>query len=94
MKVTVQQIEEIITSLTTYAEQMQDVFTEIKNEMSKVGQDGSVWSGDAAASERDRFDALSKNFEPFHDAIVNCYKHLEMVVADNKALANKISSQS
>lgn len=81
------------TNLQSYSTDMQSLLNEIKTLFGKIGTD-DVWSGTAADSAKEKFDALSNKFPDFYNAISDCAKYLNSVIETYKAVDSKISSQS
>lgn len=93
MKVSYEQIEGIAQNLSTYADSMQKILEEITTEFQKVGEEGSVWSGNSAISIRATFDSLSAKFPDFYTTVKTCSTNLMTVVANYKSADAAITAQ-
>lgn len=91
-KLTYSQVQTIADSLNTSSVDMEGLLSEIKSLFDKIGNDG-VWSGTAASTTKETFDALSAKFPEFSQAINDCYKYLLQVVENYKSVDNMVSGQ-
>lgn len=80
-------------NLQSYSTDMKTLLDEITALFGKIGTD-DVWSGTAADSAKVKFDALSKKFPGFYNAILDCATYLNSVIATYQAVDKKVSSQS
>jgi len=91
-KLSYQQVQALADRLNTSATNMESLLNEVKALFENVGNDG-VWSGTAAASTKEQFDALSAKFPEFSQAVNDCYKYLISVVENYKAVDAAINGQ-
>ena len=87
------QIQTISTNLQSYSTQMQSILDEVKMLFSKIGTD-DVWSGSAAASTKAEFDRLAAKFPEFSQAVQDCCKYLNTVVANYQAIDLQVEPQN
>ena len=80
-KLSYEQISAAANELNSASMEMNTLLDEIKALFNKIGED-DVWSGTAASSTRETFDALSAKFPEFYEAISDCSKYLNQVVAN------------
>lgn len=91
-KLSYQQVQAMADQLNTSATNMANLLGEIKTLFGNVGNEG-VWSGTAAASTKEQFDALSAKFPEFSQAVNDCYTYLMSVVENYKAVDAAIKGQ-
>lgn len=84
-KLSYNQVESLAEQLNTSAGQMESLLNEIKVLFERIGTE-DTWSGTAASTTKEEFDALSAKFPEFNQAITDCYKYLMSVVANYKAV--------
>ena len=91
-KLSYTQVQAMADQLNTASTNMETLLNEIKSLFENVGNDG-VWSGTAAATTKEQFDALSAKFPEFSQAVNDCYKYLLSVVENYKAVDAAINGQ-
>ncbi len=79
------EIENIATQLDSKATSMETILNAVSTELNKVGNEGT-WSGTAAATAKQEFDALKAKFPEFKEAITTCAKYLKQTVERYKAV--------
>ncbi len=89
-KLSYNQIQEKAEQLNSASQSMERILDEIKTLFAKVGTD-DVWSGTAASTTKEEFDALSAKFPEFSQAINDCYKYLLSVVETYKSVDSAIT---
>lgn len=77
--------------LNSAANDMNALLDEIKMLFSKIGE-GNVWSGTAASNAKELFDTLSAKFPEFYQAVSDCSKYLNFVVANYQAVDSAIKN--
>lgn len=77
--------------LNSAANDMNALLDEIKMLFSKIGED-NVWSGTAASNAKELFDTLSAKFPEFYQAVSDCSKYLNSVVANYQAVDSAIKN--
>lgn len=93
LKLSYEQVETIASQLKSSSDTMAEILNEIKNEFSKIGDEGT-WSGTAASETKVTFDALSAKFPEFSAAVESCYTYLVQTVLPNyKAVDAAITGQ-
>ena len=80
-KLSYTQVQAMADQLNTASTNMETLLNEIKSLFENVGNDG-VWSGTAAATTKEQFDAVN-----------DCYKYLLSVVENYKAVDAAINGQ-
>lgn len=88
-KLSYSQIRSASAELNTSANEMNSLLEEVKKLFAKIGQDGT-WSGTAASTSKETFDALSVKFPEFYQAVSDCSKYLDSVVANYEAVDSAI----
>lgn len=88
-KLSYEQVVSAANELNTASVEMNSLLEEIKALFNKIGE-GDVWSGEAASSTRETFDALAARFPEFYEAVEDCSKYLNQVVANYQAADNAI----
>ena len=91
-KLSYEQVVSIAEQLKTSATNMENLLTEVKTLFENVGNDG-VWSGTAASTTKEQFDALSAKFPQFSQAVNDCHQYLLSVVENYKAVDTAINGQ-
>ena len=91
-KLSYNQMQSISERLSAYSKTMESTLNEVKSLFDKIGSEG-VWSGTAAASKKEEFDALSTRFPEFSAAILDCKNYLDNVLATYQAADQAISAQ-
>ena len=71
---------------------MEQILNAVSTEFNKVGNEGT-WSGTAANSAKQEFDALKAKFPEFKQTINDCAKYLESVVTRYEAVDNAVSGR-
>lgn len=91
-KLSYEQVTAAANELNAVSSEMNTLLQEIKMLFAKIGEDG-VWSGTAAASTKETFDALSAKFPQFYEAISDCSKYLNQVVANYQSVDSVLKNQ-
>lgn len=78
-KLSYEQVMAASNELNSAANEMNSLLDEMRMLFSKIGQE-DVWSGTAASSAKETFDALSAKFPEFYEAVSDCSKYLNSVV--------------
>jgi Proteins of 100 residues with WXG. len=86
------QVQSLGDQLNSASSSMETLLSEIKTLFEKIGND-DVWSGTAAATTKETFDALSAKFPEFSAAINDCYKYLLSVVENYKSVDSMVTGQ-
>ncbi len=86
------EIRNISGQLSSKAARMEQILNAVSTEFNKVGNDGT-WSGTAASSAKQEFDALKAKFPEFKQAIDDCAKYLQNVVARYEAVDSAVSGR-
>ena len=81
-KLSYEQLETIASQLKSSSDQMAEILNNIKNEFSKIGDEGT-WSGTSAETTKQTFDTLSAKFPEFVEAVESCYTYLTTKVLPN-----------
>lgn len=84
-KLSYSQVQSLADQLNSSSTAMESLLNEVKTLFAKIGTD-DVWSGTAASSTKEQFDALSAKFPEFSNAVNDCYKYLVSVVENYKAV--------
>lgn len=90
-KLSYEQVMAASSELSTSSTEMNGLLDEIKMLFSKIGED-NVWSGTAASNAKELFDALSVKFPEFHEAVSDCSKYLNSVVANYQSVDSAIKN--
>ena len=90
-KLSYEQVTAISNELNTSSSEMNGLLDEMKMLFSKVGED-NVWSGTAASNAKETFDALSAKFPEFYEAVSDCSKYLNSVVANYQSVDSAIKN--
>lgn len=88
-KLSYEQVTAAANELNTAANDMNSLLDEMKTLFSKIGED-NVWSGTAASSAKETFDALSAKFPEFYEAVSDCSRYLNSVVANYQSVDSAI----
>ena len=86
------QMQSISEKLGSHSNTMGTYLNEVKALLDKVGSE-DVWSGTAAASAKEEFDALSAKFPEFSAAVLDCKTYLGNVIAEYREREEKIKAQ-
>lgn len=86
------QIRQASSELNAASSNMKDILDEIQKLFGNVG-DENVWSGTAASSAKESFDALSAKFPEFYEAVSDCSKYLDQVVSNYENVDRVIQGQ-
>jgi len=78
--------------LNTAATNMQQILTEVETQFAKIGND-DTWSGTAASSAKENFDALKSKFPEFYQSVTDCSTYLNRVVENYQSVDTKIMGQ-
>ncbi len=90
-KISYGEVKNFSASLKQNASSMDALLKDITTQFNKIGDDG-VWSGDAAGAAKQEFDSLSSRFHEFNEAINECAKYLDQVVANYEALDAQVKN--
>ena len=90
-KLSYEQVTAISNELHNSSNEMNSLLDEMKTLFAKIGED-NVWSGTAASSAKETFDALSAKFPEFYEAVSDCSKYLNSVVANYQSVDSAIKN--
>lgn len=90
-KLSYEQVMAASNELGASSNEMNSLLDEMKMLFSKIGED-NVWSGTAASSSKETFDALSAKFPEFYEAVSDCSKYLNSVVANYQSVDSAIKN--
>lgn len=85
------QVTAAANELNSAANDMNSLLDEMKMLFSKIGEE-NVWSGTSAASAKELFDTLSAKFPEFYQAVSDCSKYLNSVVANYQSVDDAIKN--
>lgn len=91
-KLSYSQVRQASSELNAASSNMKDILDEIQKLFGNVG-DENVWSGTAASSAKESFDALSAKFPEFYEAVSDCSKYLDQVVSNYENVDRVIQGQ-
>ena len=87
-------VEQAAADLEKEAQQMEQLFSEIKTEINKIGTDGDgTWRGDAADQVKAKFLAWSNTFASFVETMRSCSTHVRNTAA-NYRRADQLINQN
>lgn len=87
---TYSEILSISESLKGNSVTMGQILDEIRNNFSKIGDDG-VWSGTSANEAKAEFNKLAAKFDDFSKVVNDAANYLATVVANYQAVDNKLN---
>ncbi len=90
-KLSYEQIMAASNELNSASNEMNSLLGEMKMLFSKIGEE-NVWSGTAASSAKETFDALSAKFPEFYEAVSDCSKYLNSVVENYRSVDSAIQN--
>lgn len=90
-KLSYEQVVSAANELNTASNEMNTLLNEMKMLFSKIGEE-NVWSGTAASSAKETFDALSAKFPEFYEAVNDCSKYLNTVVENYRSVDTVIKN--
>ena len=85
-------VDEAAQKLLDEANRMEQLFSEIKSEINKIGDNGDgTWGGDAANEVKAKFDAWTSKFESFVSVMRECSNHVKQVSANFKEADDRLN---
>ena len=83
------EIMSISSNLKSYSATMEQLLSEIKTYLNKVGAE-DTWSGTSASEAKRQFDALAAKFPEFYQAVTDTANYLSQVVANYQAADKQV----
>ncbi len=90
-KLSYEQVTAAANELNNASNDMNTLLNEMKTLFSKIGEE-NVWSGTAASTAKETFDALSAKFPEFYQAVNDCSKYLNSVVENYQSVDSAIKN--